>query len=186
MLYGFSDYKAPQDGLAALEIAKARHPDLEVVIFGPFPRPEALPSSFVYGQNIPEADLIKIYNSSRVFVCSSIAEGFALPPAEAMACGCAVAATDCGGIREYAEHEVTALLSPPRDPEALAQNIIRLLEDEELRQKLALGGHRRIQELTWDRSTDRLEGFISQWVTDPARSLSDGVAGATSARPGSR
>jgi len=65
-----------------------------------------------------------------------------------MACGCGVVATDSGGIREYAEHEKTALLSPPRDPEALAKNLLCLLEDDNLRIQLAEAGHKHIQEFT--------------------------------------
>lgn len=164
MLYGFPDYKAPQDGLRALEIAKQRHPDLEVLVFGPYARIPGLPASFEYRRNVSETELIDIYNSARIFVCSSIAEGFAFPPAEAMACGCAVAATDCGGIREYAEHEVTALLSPAGEPEALAENIIRLLEDEKLQARLAVAGCERIREFTWERSARLLEDFIERSV----------------------
>jgi len=92
------------------------------------------------------------------------AEGWHLPPAEAMACGCAVVSTDIGGVRDYAEHEKTALLSPPGDPEALTKNLLRLLEDDNLRIQLAKAGHKRIQEFTWDRSTDLLEQFLIQHV----------------------
>jgi len=171
MFYGYLSYKAPEDGISALEIARQRHPDLEVVIFGqPALKPSNVPSWASYQGNVPEESLIAIYNSSSIFVCSSLAEGFAFPPAEAMACGCAVASTDCGGNREFADDEVTALLSPPRDPEALARNIIRLLDDDDLRRRLAVAGHKRIQSFTWDRSTDQLEQFIRQQISPEARS----------------
>jgi len=171
MFYGHLSYKAPEDGISALEIAKQRHPDMGVVIFGPaVPKPWNIPSWASYQGNVSEENLIAIYNSSSIFVCSSLAEGFAFPPAEAMACGCAVASTDCGGIREFADDEGTALLSPPRDPEALARNIIRLLDDDGLRQRLAAAGHERIQSFTWERSTDQLEQFIRQQISPEARS----------------
>jgi glycosyltransferase involved in cell wall biosynthesis len=161
MFYGYASYKAPEDAVSALEIAKRRHPDMSVVVFGQLnQKPRNLPSWASYQNNVSEESLIAIYNSSSIFVCSSVAEGFALPPAEAMACGCAVASTDCGGIRDFAEHEVTALLSPPRDPAALAQNVLRLLEDDELRQRLARAGQERIQGFSWERSTDQLENLM--------------------------
>jgi L-malate glycosyltransferase len=167
MLYGLSSYKVPQDGLRALEIVKARHPDLEVSIFGPASqRPEDVPLWAAYRGNVAETELVEIYNGARIYVCCSIAEGFAFPPAEAMACGCAVVSTDCGGIREYAEHEVNALLSPPQEPQALAANIIRLLENEDLRRCLARAGNERIQEFTWERSTQQLEEFINKRVRE--------------------
>jgi glycosyltransferase involved in cell wall biosynthesis len=77
-------------------------------------------------------------------------------PAEAMACGCAVATTDCGGNRDYAEHEKTALVSDPDDFESLVDNVLRLLSDEELSVTLALAGRDRIAEFTWEKSTRRL------------------------------
>jgi glycosyltransferase involved in cell wall biosynthesis len=122
-----------------------------------------------YLRNLPETALVEIYNRCRVFVCSSLAEGFALPPAEAMACGCAVAMTDCGGNRDYAEHGMTALLSPPGNPEALAKNILRLLADDSLRVGLAQAGYARIREFTWERSADLLEGFILESVKGCSR-----------------
>ena len=161
MFYGSPGYKAVQDGVDALRMVKARFPDLSATVFGEKgPRTDMIPSWIVHRGRVSESQLVRIYNESRIFVCSSAAEGFALPPAEAMACGCAVASTDCGGNREYAEHEVTALLSPPRDPEALAGNIARLLEDDGLRLRLAKAGHERIQSFTWERSTDQLEQFV--------------------------
>ncbi len=138
------------------------------VVFGQRDRkPRNIPSWASYQGNASEKSLIAIYNSSSIFVCSSLAEGFALPPAEAMACGCAVVSTDCGGIREFAEHEVTAFLSPPRDPAVLARNLIRVLDDDALCVRLAEAGNRGIRQFTWERSTDQLERFIQGQV--PAR-----------------
>jgi glycosyltransferase involved in cell wall biosynthesis len=45
--------------------------------------------------------------------------------------------TDCGGNRDYAEHEKTTLVSNPDDLESLVNNVLRLLSDEELRVKIA-------------------------------------------------
>lgn len=166
MMFSRSEWKGSSEGLAALEEAKSRHPALEAVLFGVHRRPEALPSWIDYRRDPAQQQLVEeIYNSARIFICPSWTEGFALPPAEAMACGCAVVSTDCGGNREYAEHGVTALLSQPRNPEALAENIIRLLEDDDLRVRIATEGHKRIQSFTWERSTDLLEEFIKSTST---------------------
>jgi glycosyltransferase involved in cell wall biosynthesis len=162
MMYSFySKYKAVDDGIQALKICKDKYPDLQVTIFGNYRTPK-IPSWVDYRYNVSDAELINIYNQSRIFICSSLAEGFAFPPAEAMACGCAVVSTDCGGNREYAIGGVTALLSPPNDPGALAKNVIRLLEDDNLRIKLAQAGHEYIQQFTWERSTNLLEHFITK------------------------
>jgi len=161
MLFHQEEWKGCSDGLRALRIVKERHPGVEVVVFGAPQRDGCIPAWMEYLENPPQAELIgNVYNGSSIFVCPSWAEGFGLPAAEAMACGCAVASTDCGGNLDYAEHETTALLSPPHRPEALARNIIRLLEDDALRQRLAAAGHDRVKAFNWQRSTDQLEQFI--------------------------
>jgi glycosyltransferase involved in cell wall biosynthesis len=162
MMYSRGSYKAPEDGISALEICKAQYPTLEATLFGPARPGKAIPSWMVFRKNVLEEDLVRIYNQSKIHVCCSLAEGFAFPPAEAMACGCAVVSTDCGGIREYAEHGVNALLSPPEDPNGLAQNVLRLLDDDNLRVRLAKAGYEKIQEFTWDKAVTRLEEVLRQ------------------------
>jgi len=163
MLYSSSPSKGSNDGLEAIKICKEKHSDLQVTLFGPSMRlrPANIPSWAEYKGNVLQKTLTKILNDSRIYVCSSVAEGFALPPAEAMACGCAVAATDCGGIREFADDHINILLSPPGEPHELASNILRLLEDESLRLKLAKAGRETISRFTWDRATNSLERLIS-------------------------
>jgi glycosyltransferase involved in cell wall biosynthesis len=159
MLYSVLGSKGSDDGLKALQQCKQKHPDLEVVLFGPTSRlrPPGLPDWADYKGNIPQPQLTQLFNESSVYVCSSLAEGFALPPAEAMACGCAVVATDCGGIREFARDGENILLSAPRDPDGLARNILRLLDDEQLRVSLARNGREFISQFTWSTATERLE-----------------------------
>lgn len=160
LMFSPSTCKASEDGIAALRLVKERRPNLLAVAFGVTPRPRSLPRWVPYHRRVGERRLREIYNSASVFLWSSMEEGFALPPAEAMRCGCAVATTDCGGNRDYAEHDVTALVSPPAQPKALAQNVLRLLEDRALRLRLARAGGERIQAFTWDRSADRLEALL--------------------------
>lgn len=166
MMYSTASYKASEDGLKALEICKKRYPDLQVILFGPGSRPKKLPFCSKYVANVNDEELVQIYNSCSILVSSSVAEGFAFPPAEAMACGCAVVSTDSGGIREYAEHEKTALLSPPGYPKALAENLLRVLRDDNFRIQLAKAGHERIKEFTWDRSTHLLEKALLEHMEE--------------------
>lgn len=175
-----SPHKASEDGVAALRLVNDRRPALRAVAFGTMPRPRSLPQWVTYHRRVGERRLREIYNRASVFLWSSIEDGFALPPAEAMSCGCAVATTDCGGNRDYAEHEATALVSPPARPDALARNVLRLLDDHALRVRLARAGGERIRDFTWDRSTDRLEALLESRVHRPigvtrmAGSMTDG------------
>ncbi|WP_324718101.1 glycosyltransferase family 4 protein [Carboxydochorda subterranea] len=161
MLYNPAPWKGAPDGIKALELAKEHHPDLRAVLFGTSPRPTELPSWMEYLRNPPQDDLIRdVYNGSSVYLCPSWTEGWHLPAAEAMACGCAVVSTDNGGIRDYAMDGETAVLAPPREPEALASKLIQVLEDDALRCRLARAGCDAIAGFRWDRSTDLLEAWL--------------------------
>ncbi len=157
MMYSTQSYKAPDDGIKAIEFAKEKYKNIQAICFGAGSRPKHLPRWIEYAKNVSEKKLVEIYNFSSIFLSSSLSEGFAFPPAEAMACGCAVVATDSGGIREYAEYEKTALLSPPGNQEAIAKNLLRVLENDILRIRIAKAGYQRIQEFTWEKSTYLLE-----------------------------
>ena len=164
-LYSQIAWKGSEDGLKALELTREELPTLQAIIYSHFHRPDSLPDWIEFYCDPSQEEFVSsIYNGSSIYLCSSWSEGWHLPPAEAMACGCAVVSTDIGGVRDYAEHGVTALLSPPKDPEALAANLLRLLQDDELRIRLAKAGHERIQEFTWERSTDLLEQFLTDRV----------------------
>lgn len=57
---------------------------------------------------------------------------------EAAACGLPCVTTDTAGCREIVRHEVNGLLVPPRDPEALATALARLINDDSLRERFGL------------------------------------------------
>ncbi len=77
-----------------------------------------------------------------VFVLPSTSEGFPLVVLEAMATGRAVVATRCGGAEEVVEHEQTGLLVPVGDDQAIAESVIRLLLNPQMRARLARSGQR--------------------------------------------
>jgi glycosyltransferase involved in cell wall biosynthesis len=168
MMFSSAPNKGSEIGLAAITKVRESHPDLKVILFGPTMRrrPAGLPPWAEYFGNVSADHLRTLYNESRIYVCSSWAEGFALPPAEAMACGCAVAATDCGGIREFAADGSNSLLSAAGDVEALAGNINRLIGDDLLRIKLAMAGHNSIQSFTWDAAATKLAELMNDCVAE--------------------
>ncbi|WP_158509648.1 glycosyltransferase family 4 protein [Limnochorda pilosa] len=163
MLFAHQEWKGAQDGITALELVKRDHPDVQAVLFGVSERPSGLPAWIEYRENPGQHELVgEIYNGSSIYLCPSWTEGWGLPSAEAMSCGCALVSTDNGGSRDYAEHDKTALLAPPRRPDLLAQRLRTLLEYPDLRMKLAREGNRRIRTFTWERATDVLEAWMQQ------------------------
>jgi glycosyltransferase involved in cell wall biosynthesis len=160
MLYHDLDWKGSRDGLEALRLAQLRLPQLRAELFGTVPAPPDLPDWITYRRDPPQAQLRALYNRAAIFVAPSWVEGWPLPPAEALACGCALVCTDIGGHREYARHGETALMSPPRDPAALAHSIALLAADEQTRLGLAASGNELIRQFTWPRATEALEKIL--------------------------
>lgn len=134
------DWKGMEDGLAALRIVRERRPDTEVVLFGTS-EPD-FPARFVSRPSREE--VAQLFRANTLFVCPSWEEGFGMPGLEALACGCALATTDTKGSRDYALHGETALVSPPKDPARLAESIVQLLENADLRKRLAKGARRHV------------------------------------------
>jgi glycosyltransferase involved in cell wall biosynthesis len=73
------------------------------------------------------------------FVLPSISEGLAVVNLEAMACGLPVIATRVGGTSDVITDNYNGLLVEPKDVQGLAKAIIRVLSDEEMRQRLSRG-----------------------------------------------
>lgn len=168
-LFSTVSVKGSADGIAALKIAKEKYPDLEATLFGTDRRQSWIPSWITCLRDPPQDRIVKdLYNNSSILLSSSLSEGFPLPPVEGAACGCAVVTTDSGGVRDFVEHEVSGLMSPAGKPEALAANLCHLLENDELRVRLAKGASQRALEFTWERSADLLESFLNQEGRAPA------------------
>jgi glycosyltransferase involved in cell wall biosynthesis len=165
MMFHTVDWKGSADGLAAFEIARKQEPELQLTLFSVVPPPETLPAGVEYFHNPPQKVLRDLYNNASIFVLPSWAEGFPLPPAEALQCGAAIVVTDIGGTKPFAIHEQTALRTPVKDPEAMAATILRLVRDQEFRLRLAQDGHAFIQQFTWEKAGASFEAVLLQSQT---------------------
>ena len=169
MVYRDQELKGMKDGFEAFSIARQKHPDIQLVLFGELLNDEDKKNVESIGgveyHHMPYKDkLRKIYNSLTIFLCSSHYEGFHNPPMESMACGAACVTTNIGGVKDYAINGKTALISEIKNPQGLANNIIKLLDDEEHRQQMAEQGHNCIQRFTWDKTILELEKIFKMYI----------------------
>lgn len=93
--------------------------------------------------------LVSLYSRSTILVMSSLHEGFGLPAAEAMACETPVVATSAGALIEVVD-DATGILVPPRDPDAMAQAIMKLMDNPKMRHTLGKNGRlRAVSNFAW-------------------------------------
>jgi glycosyltransferase involved in cell wall biosynthesis len=98
---------------------------------------------------VDDADRAALLRDASVFAFPSRYEGFGLPPLEAMAVGVPVVATTAGSLPEVLDN--AALLVPPGDDEALAEAIVRALDDDDLRARLVVAGRDQAGRYSWER-----------------------------------
>lgn len=96
-------------------------------------RASALGAAFVL---LGRASVAQALGRWSIFVLPSRREGFPLSTLEAMAAGLPVIATEVGGVPEQIDHLRTGVLVPPARPDVLAEWIVKLHDDEQLRTRL--------------------------------------------------
>lgn len=94
-------------------------------------------------------DMPQVMNAIDIFLLPSYEENFSNVLLEAMASGVACIGTNSGGTPEMIDHEETGLLVKPEDEKSLAEGILRLLKDPELRKRLAAAARKKA-ETTFD------------------------------------
>jgi len=139
-----SEQKAPLDFVAAARLVLKDMPTAQfVMVGGGRLLPDVLaatgnePAFHVLGQRDDVPALLPLFD---VFALSSLFEGVGRALTEALAAGLPAAATAVDGVPEIVHHERTGLLSPPRRPDLLATNILRLLQNPAWAKQLGRNG----------------------------------------------
>ena len=150
--------------LAAAVIVLLQRPKVKFLIAGRGPEEQSLFESIkrmgLLGKVIlmgHRADPTPLLKALDVYVQPSWGEGMGSVLIEAAACGVPVAATSAGGIPEVVDDGATGLLVRPRDPEAMAGALIRLIDDKELRAGLAAQGRARVSRFGLTRMANEME-----------------------------
>jgi|SRR5271157_666591 glycosyltransferase involved in cell wall biosynthesis len=150
-------FKGTSYALDALRILKKRYPELIVRTFSLYPKAENFPKFIEYFLDPSQDKLRELYNDSAIFLSPSLAEGWPLPPAEAMMCGCVVVATDIGGHREYIEDDINGLYCKPRSADSIVETIEKVFCNPNLARKISQAAPASLQRFDWDSRVELFE-----------------------------
>lgn len=104
--------------------------------------------------------MLRLFQGARLFVYPSLAEGFGLPPLEAMACGVPTVVSDRSSLPEVVGDgglKIDAL-----DPRAWAEAIRGVLREPSLAAELGERGVRRASAFSWDRAALEMESVFAE------------------------
>jgi glycosyltransferase involved in cell wall biosynthesis len=107
---------------------------------------------------VDDAALKALYQHAAGLVFPSTYEGFGLPPLEAMACGCPVAAACAASLPEVCG--TAALMFDPHSPSAISEAMVTLLDDAPQRARLRSLGLQRAAAFVWDDAAATLMGHL--------------------------
>jgi glycosyltransferase involved in cell wall biosynthesis len=150
------EWKGFKDALNAMKIVMENKPNVEFMVYGAHKPSSESDVPYTFVEYPSDDELAKIYSSADVVFCPSWYESFPLPPIEAMACGAPVVTTRYG-TEDYAFNEENSLVVLPQNPKLLAEAILRLLDDESLRESFRKKGQKKAKQFTWDKTVDNLE-----------------------------
>lgn len=117
---------------------------------------------------LTKEQVARLMATGDVFVLPSKLEAFGLAALEAAAAGTPVVCSNAGGIPEVFHDGVNALLYTPGDENQMADSMVRLIKDKELRAALSRNGVSTAQALTWAASAERTLTIYEEACRDNA------------------
>jgi glycosyltransferase involved in cell wall biosynthesis len=109
---------------------------------------------------VEQEDLPGIYNNADLYLYPTRIEAFPIPISEAMACGCAIVTSRDGAFNEIAGD--AAIFVDSENPTEIADGILRVLRDDQLKQDLRVKGIERSKNFSWEKcATETLALFES-------------------------
>jgi glycosyltransferase involved in cell wall biosynthesis len=115
----------------------------------------------------PRPDVEVYYAAADAYVAPSLEDAFALPPAEAMACGLPVIVSSHAGVSEIVRDGVDGLiLKDPTDPEELARLLQLLHADDGLRECLSQNAPHKARQFTWERNAQGMHEVFVRVVNE--------------------
>lgn len=156
--------------LRAFAWIRERRPDTRLVVVGAgdfsrYQRSMRGVPDIVFAGYVSYDDLPRYHHSAHVFCAPATGfESQGLVLLEAMAAGRPIVAANNEGYAGVITHGVEGLLVPPADEQALAEGLLRLLDDPKLREEMGAHGRRRAEEFAWDRVSQRILSYYERLI----------------------
>lgn len=173
--------------LRAFEKIRQRFPTAKLTVAGAGPERAALAQLVIrlgienavsFPGQIDNANIMELYSSADCFLNSSTVDNMPISILEALASGVPVVSTNAGGIPDLVKHGQTALLVPVGDHEAMANEVLRVLEDGATANQLRAAGLAEVKRYAWScvkpmwyEAYQRVSGIGVPMTTRPENSL---------------
>ena len=178
LYFGYlSPYKGPDVLVKAMTKIIKDVPDAELVFAGKGvmrEELEMLSKDLGIEKNVKFAGFVEerlkplYYKAADVFCLPSTmsTESFGIVNLEAMACGVPIVASKIGGVPDVVKDGENGLLAPPKDSDALADAIIYLLENDEVREKMGKSGREKVKDYSWGRIAEETERVYKRVISE--------------------
>jgi glycosyltransferase involved in cell wall biosynthesis len=168
--------KGAQYLLGAMKIIHQKLPEAKLVLVGDGEEREHLETltdnlgireCVEFAGRVPHERVQDYMNQAEVFVLPSLSEGFPVTILEAMACGLPVVATRVGGIPDIIDDDANGYLIDTKNPEQIAEALLKLLQDKQLRKDISENNREGVRRYRWDAVAATLEGVYQKSVRFP-------------------
>jgi glycosyltransferase involved in cell wall biosynthesis len=167
-----------ETALRAFAIVYSARPGAKLTIAGSGPEREKLQqlaqalgiaARVAFTGRLDNEKIPQLYREADLFLNSSTVDNMPISILEALASGVPVVSTDVGGIPHLVEDGKTALLVPPRDPHAMAQALLQLVDDPAQAARLAAAGRVSVQQYSWPSVRGRLFAVYGSLTANAGR-----------------
>lgn len=160
----------------AFNTIKSRYPDSQLIIAGSgMLEPELrqkvqtlnLSDNVLFTGKLPHTEILSLYQIADVVIFPSIVdssgfeEGLPMVVIESLASGRAVVAASTSGVREIIEHGVNGLLVDQKNADQIANQVIRLIENPDIKKTIENNAQKSALKYDWEHITDSIENVIS-------------------------
>jgi len=158
--------KGVQYLIEAMAIVHQEMPDVKLVIVGDGVERSRLEelaerlnlnSCIQFAGQVPQESIPRLMHQADVFALSSLSESFGMVNLEAMASGLPIVATKVGGIPNIVEEGVNGYLVNAKNSEEIADRLLTLLQNDEIREKISANNREKAKLYTWDEITTKVE-----------------------------